>query len=145
MRKKSRVQYYLEQVEKIDAMINNKIIEKEQLKQSALSITASTEGERVQASGSQSRMADTIARYLDKEAEINTLVDKLYDKKQEIIRIIEKVENPIWYNLLHMKYIQFKDFYEIALRYGKDYNWATTNHGRALKCVEEIMRREEHH
>ena len=135
----------MEQAEKIDAMINNKIIEKMQIKQSALSITASTEGERVQASGSQSRMADAITKYVDMEKEIDALIDKLCDKKQEIIRVIDQVENPTYYNLLHMKYIQFKDWHEIAQRYGKDYNWATTNHGRALKCVEEILRREKHH
>ena len=142
MRKKRRAQCYLEQVEKIDTVINNKIIEKAQIKQAALSITASTEGERVQSSGSQSRMADAIAKYVDMEAEIDSLVDRLYDKKQEIIRIIEQVENPIQYNLLHMKYIQFKDLHEIALRYGKEYNWATTTHGRALNSVEHILRKQ---
>ena len=145
MRKKSKAQIYLEQVEKIDCMITNKLIEKQQLKQSALSITASTEGERVQSSGSQSRIADTIAKYIDMEEEINALIDKLYDKKQEIIKVIEKVDNPIWYNILHMRYIQFKELHEIALRYGKDYNWATTNHGRAVKSVEHILNREKHH
>jgi hypothetical protein len=38
-----------------------------------------------------------------------------------------------------MRYIQFKSLQEIADHYGKEYGWATTTHGRALKSVQDIL------
>lgn len=145
MRKKREVQRFLEQAEKLHLMILNKSQEKAMFKQVAQSITTRTDGERVQASGSQSRMADAVIEYVDVEAEIDDMSDKLCGELQKIIRFIEKIENPTFYNILHMRYIQFKGFDEIGMRYGKDYNWATTNHGRALVCAEEIFQKEKHH
>ncbi len=139
MRKKSEAQIFLEQVEKLDVRITNKLIEKQQWHDIALGITANMEGERVQSSGSQSKMADAINKCVDMEAEIDRLVDILIETKKEVIQTIEQVDSPIEYNLLHLRYIQFKDLQEIADHYGKEYGWATTTHGRALKNVQRII------
>jgi hypothetical protein len=130
---------YLKQVEKLDALIQNKLIEREQWMDVALSITAGVGGDRVQSSGVKSKMAEAVERCVDMEAEINGLVDRLIDVKKEVVATIEQVENPTEYNLLHMRYIQKMDLQEIADRYGKEYTWATTTHGRALKSVQEIL------
>ena len=130
---------YLKQVEKLDALIQNKLIEREQWMDVALSITAGVGGDRVQSSGVKSKMAEAVDRCVDMEAEINSLVDRLIDVKREVVSTIERVENPTEYNLLHMRYIQKMDLQEIADRYGKAYTWATTTHGRALKSVQEIL------
>ena len=130
---------YLRQVEKLDALIKNKLIEQKQWRDIALGITANMEGERVQSSGSQSKMADAVGRCVDMEAEIDRLVDILIDTKKEVIQTVEQVQNPTWYKVLHMRYIQFKDLQEIADHYGKEYGWATTTHGRALKHLQEIL------
>ena len=139
MRKKSEGQIYLEQVEKLDSIIKNKLIEQQQWRDIALGITANMEGERVQSSGSQSKMADAVAKCVDMEAEIDSLVDKLIDLKKEAIQVIEGLHSPTQYNVLHMRYIQYKDFWEIADKYGKDYSWVTTVHGRALENVQGIL------
>lgn len=141
MRKKSDAQIFLEQVERLDARIKNKLIEKQQWKEIALGITASMEGERVQSSGAKSKMANAIERCVDMEAEIDSLVDILIDTKKEVIQTIEGLYSPIEYNVLHMRYIQFKDLQEIADHYNKEYGWATTTHGRALKNVQCILDR----
>lgn len=139
MRNKSEAQVFLEQVEKLDVRIANKLIEKNQWRDIALGITANMEGERVQSSGSQSKMADAINKCVDMEAEIDRLVDILIQTKKEVIQVIEQVDSPIEYNILHMRYIQFKDLQEIADHYGKEYGWATTTHGRAIKSVQAIL------
>ena len=139
MRRKSEAQVYLEQVEKLDARIRNKLIEKQQWKEIALGITANMDGERVQSSGAKSKMANAVERLVDTEAEIDSLVDILIDTKKEVIQTIERLDSPIEYNVLHMRYIQFKDLQEIADHYGKEYGWATTTHGRALKSVQSIL------
>lgn len=141
MRKKSAAQLYLERVEKLDAIIKNKLIEQRQWKDIALGITANMGGEKVQSSGSKSKMADALSKCIDIEAEIDRAVDRLVDTKREIIAVIEQIDSPIEYNVLHLKYIQFKDFQTIADKYGKEYGWATTTHGRALAHVQEILDR----
>lgn len=139
MRKKSAAQIWLERVQKIDVQISNKLIEQRQWRDIALGITSNMEGERVQSSGAKSKMADAVERCVDMEADIDSLVDTLIDVKKEVIQTIEAVDSPIEYNILHMRYIQFKEFQEIADRYGMDYGWATTTHGRALKSVQAVL------
>lgn len=140
MKKKSETQLWLEQPEKLDTIIRNKLIEKQQWRDIALGITASMEGERVQSSGSQQKMADAIGRCVDMEAEIDSLIDKLIDTKKEVVQAIERLDSPIEYNVLHMRYIQYRSLQEIADYYGKEYDWATTTQGRALKHLQEIRK-----
>ena len=139
MRKKSEAQEYLEQVEKCDSMIKNKLIEQQQWMDIALGITANMDGERVQASGAKSKMANAIDKCVDMEAEIDSLVDKLIDLMKDVIQTIEAVHSTSEYNVLHMRYIQFKSLQEIADHYDRDYTWVTTTHGRALKSVEAVL------
>lgn len=139
MRQKSEAQKYLEQVEKIDTIIRNKLIEKRQWMDIALGITAETGGERVQSSGTQSKMADAVARCVDIEAEIDSYIDRLIDIKREVTQVIEKLDSPTEYNLLHLRYIQFKTLWQIAEDYDRDYGWVTTTHGRALAHVQDIL------
>ena len=141
MRKKSEAQTFLEQPEKLDIQIRNKLLEKQQWHDIALGITASMEGERVQSSGGKSKMANAVEKCVDMEAEIDGLVDELIDVKKDVIQTIEKLDSPIEYNLLHMRYIQYISLQEIADHYNRDYGWATTTHGRALKSVQAVMDR----
>lgn len=129
---------YLQQISKLDKMIQNKMIEKEQWKDMATSTTASSDGERVQSSGSQQKMADAVCKYVAIEAEINSQIDKLIELKKDVISTIEQLPSTE-YDLLHIVYIQFKSFEEAAEIYKKTYSWATTVHGRALKHVQDIL------
>lgn len=129
---------YLDQIEKLDTMIQNKLIERKQWRDIALGVTANSDGERVQASGRPSKMADAVDRCVDIEAEIDALVDKLVDSKREIIATIEQL-NATEYDVLHKRYIQHLSYYEIADAKCRDYNWVTTIHGRALKSVQAIL------
>ena len=142
MRTKSEAQIFLEQVEKLDVQTECKLIEKQQWHDLALSITSQMGGERVQSSGSQSKMADALSRCVDAEGEIDRAIEKLVATKKEVVAVIEHVENPTEYKLLHMKYIQHLELKTIANHFKSDYTWATTVHGRALKSVEGILGKE---
>jgi hypothetical protein len=134
-----KAQEFLRQVRKLDLQITNKLIEKQQWKDIALGITANMDGERVQSSGGKSKMANAVEKCVDMEAEIDGLVDKLIDVKKEVIHTIEQLDSPTEYDVLHRRYIQFLSLQEIADHYRKDYGWATTTHGRALKSLQEIL------
>ena len=129
---------YLLQVEKLNKMIDNKLIELEQWKAMATGITVHSDGERVQSSGSQQRMADAISRYVDIENEVNKQIDKLVDLKKEVINTIEQLP-ALEYDILHKVYIQFMPFEDVAVAYNKHPKWATRIHGSALQKVQKII------
>lgn len=143
MRNKSNAQIYLEQVEKLDSIIKNKLIEKQQWKDIAFGITANMDGERVQSSGAKSKMADAINKCIDMESEIDRLIDKLVDTKKDVIQTIEQLYSPIEYNVLHMRYIQYKTLQEIADHYGRDYDWAKLTCKRGCDHVQVILNKKE--
>lgn len=128
----------MNQIQKLDALINNKLIEIEQWKSRAISSTAQSDGERVQATGSKQKMADAVCRYMQIESEVNDQIDRLVALRQEIIGTIEQL--PITeYDLLHKRYIQGTELVDIAIEMDKSYSWVTTVHGRALQHVQRIL------
>lgn len=143
VRQKSKAQIYLERVEMMDCIIENKLKEQRQWRDIALGITANMDGQRVQSSGSLSPMADAINRCVDMEREIDAAVDTLVDIKREVVATLEQLDSPTEYRFLHMRYIQHKSLQEIADHYGREYGWATTTHGRAVAHVQEILDKKE--
>lgn len=140
MEKKSKAQMYLERVEKIDTIIENKLIEQRQWKDLALNITANMGGEKVQASSkSSSPMADAVIKCISMETEIAEAVDRLIAEKKEIVRTIEQIYSPMEIKILHMRYIRYISLTDIAVELNKEYTWVTTTHGRALKSVQKLL------
>jgi DNA-directed RNA polymerase specialized sigma24 family protein len=139
MRNKSKAQIFLEKIESYNILIRNKLIEQQQLKDLALSITANIGSEKVQSTGRQSRMAEAIDRCVDIEAEITAIIEKYLDEKKNIVSTIEKLDSPTEYNLLHMRYVQGISLSDIADELQKEYTWVTTTHGRALKNLQNIL------
>lgn len=133
-----KAQEFLKQPRKLDVMIKNKLIEKEQWRTIAMGTTAQMGGERVQTSSSQQKMADAVGKYVDMEKEIDKTIDTLIDTKQDVIAVIERL-NPIEYDVLHKRYIQYLTFDEIADSLGVTYSNTTTLHGRAIKSVQKIL------
>ena len=129
---------YLLQIQKLDRLIENKLMEVAHWKAVATGTTVCSEGDRVQSSGSKQKMADAICRYMQMEDEINNAIDRLVGIKQEIIETIERL--PInEYDLLHKIYVQGMEIYEAASEMDKSYRWATSVHGRALANVQKIL------
>lgn len=144
MKKKSQAQIYLERVEKIEAIIENKLIEQRQWKDLALDITANMGGEKVQSSGlTNSRMADAVINCIALEDEIAEAVERLRTEKKKIVKIIEQLYSPTEYRILHMRYIQHISLTDIAEKLNREYTWVTTTHGRALKSVQNILERKD--
>ena len=143
---------YLKQLEKSDIIIENKLSEKTRYKYIALGITAHSDGERVQSSGSKQKMADAVNRCVDLEREIDECIDEQIRLKSEIVGVIQQLKSTVEYNILHKMYVGITvekldgtmeverlTFQQIADLYGKTYSWATTVHGRALQNVQKIL------
>lgn len=132
---------YLRQLGKLDKLIENKLAEKRRWRDIAMGGGSSFSMEdRVQTSGNQQKMADAVCRYITIEEEINQTVDRLIDKRREVIETIEQLST-MEYDLLHKVYVQYMCLQEAADMMGKSYSWATTVHGRALKHLDAILQK----
>lgn len=133
---------FLESVEKADAIIANKLIEKQQWHDLALSITANMEGERVQSTGAKDKMASAVERCLDMEAEIDRSVAKLVTIKPSVTAVIEQLYSPMEYKVLHMRYIQYKSLQDIEDHFNKSDGWAKVTCKRATSHVQAILNKQ---
>lgn len=127
-------QRFVQQIEKIDALIRNKRIEREQWEAVALGITSPSIGDKVQSSGNPQKMADAISTFSD----IDRRIDELLKQRQEIISVIERLKVKE-YDLLHKVYVQHMSLKEAAFALDKTYSNITTLHGMALKNLQIIL------
>lgn len=152
---------YLEQIQKIDTLINNKIFEQRQWLDIALSCTASAGEtvaiknpktgqiemhgvEKVQSSSNGQSMANAIDNYIDLGRKIDLRIDEFYAQKQEIIATIEQLSEPE-YDVLHKMYVQYLTFDEIAEKRDKSRRWVEITHGHALLNLEKILEENKAH
>jgi hypothetical protein len=132
---------FLKQIRKYDLMIENWKKDLSKWKSMACSISSpgmSETGVRVQTSGNQQQMEDSVIRYVDMEAEIEQRIRELTVERMQAIKMIEHLKTEE-YDLLHKIYVQGMYLNDVAEIHGKSYNWATTVHGRALKNVQTIL------
>jgi DNA-directed RNA polymerase specialized sigma24 family protein len=136
--KLTKEKLFLQQIQKLDKLIENKMVEVRQLKELATSTAGDLTGDKVQSTPNPHRIAETIAKYVDLEKEINEDIDRLIDARRDIISVIEQL-NAVEYDVLHKLYVQNFTFQDVATAYDMSYSWATTVHGRALKHVRKIL------
>ena len=133
---------FLGQIKKIDTVIDNKLIEVKQWKDRATSTTTILTPDKVQASGSQQKMADSVERWLDLEREINDEIDRLIKVKKQVIVILEKLTDAEQYDVLHKLYVQHKDFpsvQAVADSVGRSVSWANARRNTGLLNIEKIL------
>jgi hypothetical protein len=106
---------YLEQVNKLNLMIDNKLQEIYQLRTIATRVTVSLDADRVKTSPTNI-LENTIAKIIDKEWEVNKLVDRLVDKRSLIVSQIDRIENPKLYAILTYKYVQCMTVKEMQVK-----------------------------
>lgn len=136
-----KAEYYVRQVEKLDKLIANKLVEKEQWQAVAMTTTASAnDGDRVQSSGNQQKMAEAVHKMIEIDKEIDDLIDKFVDQKLSVIKTLEQLET-VEYDILHKIYIQYMDMHQIAENYGKSYSWVVDKRRQGLIHLQARLRR----
>lgn len=105
---------YLNQISRLNRMINNKLSELAELKELTVSISSVRTGERVQTSPNYDSISSAIAKIDEKEREIDLLIDKFVDLKAEIKNQIDKVPKERYRFILDQKYIHLKTIREIS-------------------------------
>ena len=130
---------YLGQVRLFDELIQNKAVEAYQLRCLAASCTAPTDREPMGSGGVSDRVGNIVAKLVDLENETNNIIDRYIDLKQDCIKLIESVKNPLWYTILHKYYIQYKSLVQIAEEEGYAYQYVCEVHLKALAEVQKIL------
>lgn len=130
---------YLGQIRKLDILIDRKNEQLFRLREQVLSITASTEGERVKSSGNVHRMEATLAKIIDLQSEINDDIDTLVDLKQEIMNTIDDLRDPELIDLLYRRYLSYEKWERIALEMNYNIRWIYRLHGKALEKISEKL------
>lgn len=129
---------YLSQIEKYDNLIHNKLIEEEQLNILSMSVNSAPIGEKVQTSVKQDPMGDMVAKIIDLREEISKMAIDFLEQKQEIIRTIEMVNDPILYNILFKRYVEYKKFPNIADELGYSEASIKRLHLKAVTTIKNL-------
>lgn len=128
---------YLQQIGKLNKMINNKMIELTQMKEMAYSIKAMNTDEHVMSSSDPDRIGCAYVKIEEMEQKIDRMIDDYVDEKEKIIKQIEGIEDENLYDVLFLKYIAKKRFEDIAVEIDKSWRQTIRLHGAALKRFEE--------
>lgn len=128
---------YLNQISRLNRMINNKLTEITQLRELSYSISAIRNEEKVKSSSDPDKIGSTYAKIDEMERNLDKTIDEYTDKKNLIIGQIDSIEDEDYYNILFSRYIEKKTFEVIATEMNFSYRNVTRLHGRALKAFED--------
>ena len=131
---------YLRRIELLDAHINNKLNDLATLRTMVTKITATITPVAVSGSGNQDKLGDAIAKIVDLQDEINQKIDKFVDSKREVSAVLEKLQEPDHVKVLHKRYIEYKQWEQIACEMKYTYRNVCYIHGKALQAVEAILK-----
>lgn len=115
-------------------MIKNKLSELAELKAMAYSVTVSNDGERVQTSGDKDKIGAVMSKIVDMENE----VDNLVDRRSNIVRMIDEMENETYYDMLTQIYVLKKDLKAIAVEKKHTYRHVQRLRDSAIEEFERL-------
>lgn len=133
------VKQYLQQVKRLDDIVNAKYEQIEALRLIATKITTYPRDVKVQTSPSNDRLEKIVVKIADLENELNSSIDKLVDLKAEITQRIDEVSNNDYRLLLALRYLNFKTWEQIANEMHYDVRWIHELHKRALAEFENMQ------
>ena len=84
---------YLQQISRLDRMIQNKLAEISQLRELAMSVSAVKNEERVQNTPNFDKIGTAYCKIEEMEEKLDKLIDEYVDKKNLIISQIDKIDN----------------------------------------------------
>lgn len=128
---------YLEQIAILDRRIKNKTRDMERWRESAEYSSTDYGTERVQSTGSKSRMENAIIRSLGLEEQIKKDVAKRNSIIADLDRLSETHIEP--YSVLYGIYVLGQAYKDIAVEMDKSLSWVRDNRKIGLIEVEKIL------
>lgn len=133
---------YLQQLYKADTIINQKLKEKDDLHRMSTNIGGlDYTKEKIQTSSPENAPYETmIQKMIDIEGKIYSEVNYFLEKKHLIINQIQGLKNEKHINVLYLRYVEFKNFENIAVEMGLSYQYMLELHGYALQEFEKTYK-----
>lgn len=130
---------YLMQYKRLTRRIENAELDLQAIREERESISISLDG-LPKATGTSDRVANLAVMLADAEAEIIAMRSEAWSMRMEIIRTIDKMENPAEVRLLHLRYVDGYTWEQIAVDMDYTYQWVCGSlHGNALKSLDKIL------
>ena len=133
---------YLNNIKTINTKINILLEHLEDLKAQAITVGSSgnLQTDRVQSSlNTKDKLGDIVAKIGDLEAEINKEIDIYVDEKHSAIKLVASMDNPIYIQVLNLRYLNNKSFEEIAVNIGFSWRHTIRLHGYALQEFQKLL------
>ncbi len=128
---------YLNQIKKMDAKINNDIEELASLQALATKTTSALGGNKVQASGSQQKMADCVIKIAELKKDIDREIDTYVEYKDKVRKFIHEACDADCCRLLYMRYFQFETWETISEKMNYTREWTIKRlHKKGLAQVQ---------
>lgn len=80
-----------------------------------------------------------IIKVIEYEERVNAEIDELVDKKREIEKVINRIENVQLREIIIRRYLQFQKWEKIAVDMNTDLRWIYRLHKKALGEVDKII------
>lgn len=135
--KTQQAKKYLAQIRKTDRLIQRLSETVCNLRRSLTSHNYALQPDKVQTSGGWDKIGDTVARIDELEQEINQHIDNLIEMKQQAFRVIKKIPDLDQQNVLVGRYIQNKEWEELAQELNFSPQWLFKIHGKGLVAFTE--------
>ena len=97
---------YLNQIHKINLMIEAKLDEINRLRDMICRISVPMNGEKVKSSSDPDKLTNTVAKIIKLEKEIDKNVEQLVLLRKKIISQIDAISDPLYYSVLTYRYVQ---------------------------------------
>lgn len=129
---------YLQNLKKLDTVIDQKIKELDNLKTMSTSIGSfDYSKDRVQTSpDGDAPFVKAIEKICELQDEINREIDQFVDKKHRIINQIQGLSKSKYIEVLFRRYVEYKSFETIAVEMMLSYQYVIEIHGYALQEFE---------
>lgn len=123
---------YFAQIRKTDRLIQRLTSTVSTLRSSLNAQSYDLKPDKVQTFSAKSPFESTVIKIIDLEAQINTRIDELVSMKQEAFDRIRNVPDFDQQNILIGRYIQLKEWDDIAAELKFSAKWVLKLHGKAL-------------
>lgn len=130
---------YLNRIRFLEEMINEKIADRDAVREMLYRVTPILKDDVVSFSGNQDKIGTGAAKLADYEAELDEMIDKLVDMKRVILTQLEKLKDIDHYKVLKLRYIHCYTFERIATEMDYSIRHIWRIHGRALQAFEKVM------
>ena len=129
---------YLQQLHKLDIIIQQKLQERSDLQKMSVSIGSfDYTRERVQTSPSNdATFVKTVDKIVAIETEIDNMINHFVDQKHKMINQIQGLQNDKYMDVLYKYYVENKRLEQIAVEMNYTYQYVRELHGLSLQEFE---------